>query len=48
MTRDINIIYGITQTGKSIFAKHGFKLLDFKILTDIIKKKLTRKIPMLK
>ena len=43
MTRDINIIYGMPQTGKSIFAKHfkdnyGFELLDFKTLTEVIKK----------
>ena len=43
MTRDINIIYGMPQTGKTSLAKYfkdnfGFELLDFKELTDKIKK----------
>ena len=43
MTRDINIIYGMPQTGKTSLAKYfkdnfGFELLDFKELTEKIKK----------
>ena len=43
LTRDINIIYGMPQTGKTTLAKYfkenfGFELLDFKELTDKIKK----------
>ena len=43
MTRDINIIYGMPQTGKSSLAKYfkenfGFELLDFKELTEKVKK----------
>ena len=43
MTRDINIIYGLPQTGKTSIAKYlkdnfGYELLDFKGLTEKIKK----------
>ena len=43
MTRDINIIYGMPQSGKTTFAKHlkekySFELLDFKELIDKVKK----------
>ena len=43
MTRDINIIYGMPQTGKTSLAKYfkenfGFELLDFKELTEKVKK----------
>ena len=43
LTRDINIIYGMPQTGKTSLAKYfkdnfGFELLDFKELTERIKK----------
>ena len=43
LTRDINIIYGMPQTGKTSLAKYfkenfGFELLDFKELTEKIKK----------
>ena len=43
MTRDINIIYGMPQTGKTSLAKYfkenyGFELLDFKELTEKLKK----------
>ena len=43
MTRDINIIYGMPQTGKTSLAKYfkenyGFELLDFKELTEALKK----------
>ena len=43
MTRDINIIYGMPQTGKTSLAKYfkdnfGFELLDFKDLTEKVKK----------
>ena len=43
LTRDINIIYGMPQTGKTTLAKYfkenfGFELLDFKELTEKIKK----------
>ena len=43
MTRDINIIYGMPQTGKTSLAKYfkdnfGFELLDFKELTERVKK----------
>ena len=43
MTRDINIIYGMPQTGKTSLAKYfkdnyGYELLDFKELTERIKK----------
>lgn len=43
MTRDINIIYGMPQTGKTSLAKYfkdnyGFELLDFKGLTEALKK----------
>ena len=43
MTRDINIIYGMPQSGKTTFAKHlkekySFELLDFKEIIDKVKK----------
>ena len=43
LTRDINIIYGMPQTGKTSLAKYfkenfGFELLDFKELTEKVKK----------
>ena len=43
MTRDINIIYGMPQSGKTTFAKHlkekySFEILDFKELTEKVKK----------
>ena len=43
MTRDINIIFGMPQTGKTSLAKYfkdnfGFELLDFKELTEKVKK----------
>ena len=43
LTRDINIIYGMPQTGKTSLAKYfsenfGFELLDFKALTENVKK----------
>ena len=43
LTRDINIIYGMPQTGKTTLAKYfkenfGFELLDFKELIEKIKK----------
>ena len=43
LTRDINIIYGMPQTGKTSLAKYfkenfGFELLDFKELIEKIKK----------
>ena len=43
MTRDINMIYGMPQTGKTSLAKYfkdnyGFELLDFKELTEKVKK----------
>ena len=46
LTRDINIIYGMPQTGKTSLAKYfkenfGFELLDFKELTEKIKKSKT-------
>ena len=44
MTKDINIVYGLPQSGKTTIAKHlknkyNFELLDFKELTEKIKKK---------
>jgi len=43
MTRDINIIYGMPQSGKTTFAKHlkekySFELLDFKEVIEKVKK----------
>ena len=43
MTKDINIVYGPPQTGKTSLAKHlktkyNFELLDFKELTEKVKK----------
>ena len=43
MTRDINIIYGMPQSGKTTFAKYlkekySFELLDFKELIEKVKK----------
>ena len=43
MTKDINIVYGLPQSGKTTIAKHlknkyNFELLDFKELTEKIKK----------
>ena len=43
MTKDINIVYGPPQTGKTTLAKHlkdkyNFELLDFKELTEKVKK----------
>ena len=43
MTKDINIIYGMPQSGKTTMAKHfkekySFELLDFKELIDKVKK----------
>ena len=43
MTRDINIIYGMPQSGKTTFAKHlkdkfNFEILDFKDVIDKVKK----------
>ena len=43
MTRDINIIYGMPQSGKTTFAKHlkekyGFEILDFKDVIEKVKK----------
>ena len=43
MTRDINIIYGMPQSGKTTFAKHlkekySFEILDFKELIEKVKK----------
>ena len=43
MTKDINIVYGPPQTGKTSIAKHlkekyNFELLDFKELTEKVKK----------
>ena len=43
MTRNINIVYGMPQTGKTTIAKHlktkyNFELLDFKELIEKIKK----------
>ena len=43
MTRDINIIYGMPQSGKTTFAKHlkekySFELLDFKEVIEKAKK----------
>ena len=43
LTRDINIIYGMPQTGKTSLAQYfkenfGFELLDFKELTERVKK----------
>ena len=43
MTRDINIIYGMPQSGKTTFAKHlkekySFEILDFKDVIEKVKK----------
>ena len=43
MNRDINIIYGMPQSGKTTFAKHlkekySFEILDFKELIEKVKK----------
>ena len=43
MNKDINIVYGLPQSGKTTIAKHlknkyNFELLDFKELTEKIKK----------
>ena len=43
MTKDINIVYGLPQSGKTTIAKHlknkyNFELLDFKELTEKVKK----------
>ena len=43
MTKDINIVYGLSQSGKTTIAKHlkdkyNFELLDFKELTEKVKK----------
>ena len=43
MTKDINIVYGLPQSGKTTIAKHlknkyNCELLDFKELTEKIKK----------
>lgn len=43
MTRDINIIYGIPQSGKTTFAKHlkrkySFEIIDFKDVVEKVKK----------
>ena len=43
MTKDINIVYGLPQSGKTVIAKHlkekyNFELLDFKELTEKVKK----------
>ena len=43
MTKDINIIYGMPQSGKTTMAKYfkekyNFELLDFKELIDKVKK----------
>ena len=43
MTKDINIVYGLPQSGKTTIAKHlknkyNFELLDFKEFTEKIKK----------
>ena len=44
LTRDINIVYGMPMSGKTVIAKHlidkyGFLLLDFKDLVEQVKKK---------
>ena len=43
MTKDINIVYGLPQSGKTTIARHlknkyNFELLDFKELTEKLKK----------
>lgn len=43
MTKDINIVYGMPQSGKTTMAKYlkekySFELLDFKELIDKVKK----------
>ena len=43
MTRDINIIYGMPQSGKTTFAKHlkekySFEIIDFKDVIEKVKK----------
>ena len=43
MTKDINIVYGLPQSGKTTIAKHlknkyNYELLDFKELTEKVKK----------
>ena len=43
MTKDVNIVYGLPQSGKTTIAKHlkdkyNFELLDFKELTEKVKK----------